>query len=431
MGSYCELYIADYPVLSTKSHVVPIVMTLFRESDKRVSERKISSRNRITWGRIESGGGKMETIVEYRISKRQAVDRLNVMGFTLHRVKRKFDEWRQAKIGEYREYSNVDDSWPDFYTDKLRILETYTLEDYLEAFRVLLTSHIHPASYIDEIPDTSELMKHILGDDEEELYWGFPHSDIRGLIRAVLEVAPNGSSVIQDITETVHAGYYDQEDPVCEQTLNELARDYPINSRIIVLTEGTTDTEVLKPSLKLLYPHLYDYYSFMDFGMRPPGGVGQMVNLVKSFAGAGIENRIVFLFDNDTAAFSALDTLKDIRIPSNIAMIRYPDIELARTYPTLGPSGSVCLDINGLACSVELYFGKDVLETDGCLEPIQWKGYDERLRRYQGEIMHKPELKGRFLAKLARCQHDSSAFDAEEWAEMNSIFLHIFAAFND
>ena len=102
----------------------------------------------------------------------------------------------------------------------------------------------------------------------------------------------------------------------------------------------------------------------------------------------------------------------------------------SRRLSTLGPSGLVHLDMNGLACSVELYFSKDVLATDGCLEPIQWTGYDERLRRYQGEIMYKQELKTRFLAKLAKCQCDSSALDVTEWDGINSILMHIFEAFN-
>ena len=42
MGSYAEVYLARYPVYTTKSAVSPLVMTIFREDDKRVYERKLS-----------------------------------------------------------------------------------------------------------------------------------------------------------------------------------------------------------------------------------------------------------------------------------------------------------------------------------------------------------------------------------------------------
>jgi hypothetical protein len=34
MGTYCELFVADAPVFTEKSQANPLVMTIFRESDK-------------------------------------------------------------------------------------------------------------------------------------------------------------------------------------------------------------------------------------------------------------------------------------------------------------------------------------------------------------------------------------------------------------
>jgi hypothetical protein len=427
MSSYGALYIADYPVFSSRNYVLPDVMTLFRENDKRIYERKVSDRNPIEWGHIESGEGEIETAVEYHTPIKHVLQRLEVMGFTLRRVKKEFEAEKAAELNKIKEWSEDDDH--NLWSDDIEVLETNTFDNYLEAFQSILASMVNTVHYLEKFPDASKLIKYILKDGGE-FHWGFPCLDIRCFIRALLEVAPNESIMVQDITELVNAGYYDQKDDVCELAFQELNKDYPINSKIIVLTEGLTDIEVLEPSLKLLYPHLYEYYSFMDFGVHMPGGVGSLINAVKSFAGAGIKNRIVALFDNDTAAFSAVDTLKNIKIPRNIVIRHYPDIELARSYPALGPSGLIHQDINSLACSVELYFGNDVLEINGHLTPIQWKGYDERLGRYQGEIMHKSELKDRFLEKLSRCQSDPIAINGADWNGVNSILMHIFEAFN-
>ena len=49
MGSITEFSIDGYPLLETKSYAVDEVLAIFRESDKRVFDRKVSERNPIVW----------------------------------------------------------------------------------------------------------------------------------------------------------------------------------------------------------------------------------------------------------------------------------------------------------------------------------------------------------------------------------------------
>ena len=89
---------------------------------------------------------------------------------------------------------------------------------------------------------------------------------------------------------------------------------------------STTESCSCSAHPTLLYPHLDDYFGFMDFeGVRIGGGAGSLVNIVKAFAGAGIVNRTVALFDNDTAARAVLAGLRSIRLPSNIVVKHLPD----------------------------------------------------------------------------------------------------------
>ena len=56
---------------------------------------------------------------------------------------------------------------------------------------------------------------------------------------------------------------------------------------------------------------LEGYYSFLDLNRHEPqGGAGHLVSVVKAFAGAGITNLIIALFDNDTAAREAVRALR-------------------------------------------------------------------------------------------------------------------------
>jgi hypothetical protein len=123
---------------------------------------------------------------------------------------------------------------------------------------------------------------------------------------------------------------------------------------------------------------------------------GNLVNTIKAFVGSGISNRVIAIFDNDSAGFEAIRGLSRTSIPSNIRIMNYPNIKIAKSYPTLGPSGLSSLDINGLACSIEIYFGEEVLNIDGEFSPIQWKGYIEGVKKYQGEIMNKTKLQELF-----------------------------------
>jgi hypothetical protein len=65
------------------------------------------------------------------------------------------------------------------------------------------------------------------------------------------------------------------------------------------------------------------------------------------------------------------------------------------------------MDVNGLAGSIELYLGRDILvEDNGGLSPVQWRGYDRDLNQYQGELMNKTELQHRFMKKIRKARND-------------------------
>lgn len=168
----------------------------------------------------------------------------------------------------------------------------------------------------------------------------------------------------------------------------------------------------------------------MDFGIsNAPGSAGTLVSTIKAFVGSGISNRIIALFDNDTAAQVAIKGLSRTAIPQNIKVLRLPILQLAERYPTLGPSGVSELNINGLACSIELYFGVDILAHGGQLTPVQWKGFDVSINQYQGEILKKQELQNLFLQKLADCSNDPDLIGKTDWSGMRILLAEIFGAF--
>lgn len=249
-----------------------------------------------------------------------------------------------------------------------------------------------------------------------------PFNDDLYSIRAILCAVPRDTIITQEYTDLYHGGWVGDTDVIATET----------GDKIIILTEGSSDIAFLKPALKLLYPHLEDFYSFFDFeSFNAQGGSGSLVNMIKSFAGAGVSNKIIALFDNDTAAREAQTILKDVSLPGHIKVMNYPYLKLAENYPTLGPTGLNNMNINGLACSIELYAGEDVLrDRDDTYFPIFWKGYSAKIQAYQGEILSKKEVQVKFSRKLVKCMEEDAYHQSADWEGMIAVFEQVFNAFN-
>jgi hypothetical protein len=88
------------------------------------------------------------------------------------------------------------------------------------------------------------------------------------------------------------------------------------------------------------------------------------------------------------------------------------------------------MDVNGIAASIELYLGEDVLNDDNNgLLPVQWMGYDTGVRQYQGEVVSKERIHQRFRLKLEQAKLDQSPIGSEQWDGLKLVFSQIFSAF--
>ena len=71
------------------------------------------------------------------------------------------------------------------------------------------------------------------------------------------------------------------------------------------------------------------------------------------------------------------------------------------------------MDVNGLAGSLEIYLGKDVLESkEGYFIPVQWTAYSRRIKAYQGEVIDKQNIHERFRRKLQACESNPDLIDS-------------------
>ncbi len=248
-------------------------------------------------------------------------------------------------------------------------------------------------------------------------YLLFGTSDYSFGLRALLELVDRDAEVVLDCSDIVNGGWMTEDESLSESL-----------PKTLVLTEGATDTAILKETLEVLYPHLRDYFHFMDFNdANIAGGVAQLVHTVKAFIGSNIRNRMIALFDNDTAARDAIRALATIRLPENIQVLLLPPLGYARKYPTIGPQGTVNMNVNGLACSLEMFFGLEVLRDEhGQLTPIQWTGFVPSLQCYQGEVLEKNRLRNKYLKLLRAAAREENPRVGCDWGAMEKVFNEIF-----
>ena len=158
------------------------------------------------------------------------------------------------------------------------------------------------------------------------------------------------------------------------------------------------------------------------------------MKLVRSFVGAGIANRVLALADNDTGAHDALDKLKRGHLPDGYRVMHYPQLPLLRRYPTLGPqlADPVLMDVNGKAGSLEMYLGRDLLTVDGELVPVQWMGYVEGQKSYQGAISpaERKRIHGAFRKKVKAAVQDPSVREGQDWSGVEAIVSAVLEAFD-
>jgi hypothetical protein len=415
MGSYCTLSVSNYEILSMKSQADPIIMTVFRDSDR----RSYSSWDNDYPEDLDD----VEETYEYAATARMCIERLEVMGFTLQKAKADFE----SGVEGWSEYGR---DYPLF-----GIPDDYCFSEWMSAFSKIGERKLSRSNYRDAVDrETQPTIHYMMSHDncDGDFWFGFPYSDLRFVLRAILESLHSDCEVVLGYTDLVHGGYCSPDDELCGLAINELGNQYVINDRIVLLTEGSTDSLILEASLKLLYPHLREYYSFMDFGAaKAPGGSGVLTNTVRAFIGSGIRNRMIALFDNDTAGRSAMKQLVALSLPDNMKIMRLPDIPIARNYPTIGPQGLVVMDVNGLACSIEMYLGTEVLTLpSGQLAPVQWRGLDTALKEYQGEVMDKESLQSRFRKVVAEQHRNPLLVEQHDWKDMRAILEMIFAAFH-
>ena len=389
MGSTCDVSIGGFCFWGTKSYVDDATLSIFHERDRQ--KRKMR--------RPQYGGRKLEKAVIYSVASKAMCERLDAVGYTVAHARADYARGLAEELEFYR-----GKHWSK--GDRKRVKD-WTYDRWCEAIARLVPQGFQVWS-ADKFPDDVDAER--LADDMRHGVGSY-FSDPRYLLRGLLDALPGAPEVILDVTDLITAGYYAKDEAICDEARRGWAYEHSLYGSILLLTEGKTDARILRAAFDGIAPHLASLYGFLDFdGLRIEGSADMLAKTIRSFVGAGISQRLIGIFDNDTAGLAAMGTLSNVSLPDHVRLMTLPENGLAKAYPTLGPQGVSTMDVNGMACGIEMYLGDDALhDARGELRPVRWAGYNQKLGRYQGAVGDKDGIAESFFEGLDRCSGPTEA----------------------
>lgn len=176
----------------------------------------------------------------------------------------------------------------------------------------------------------------------------------------------------------------------------------PTKDKFLLVTEGSTDSFIIKRAFEIIYPEIADFFYYVDMKENYPfTGTGNLFKFCQGLVSINILNKVLFIYDNDVAGNSKFIQSKTLKLPSNVGIMKLPDMNEFTRFSCLGPNGLGFEDINGKAVSIECFLD---LGYKASSEPqVRWKSFDEQSNHYQGELVHKDKYTRIF--QKAKNQH--------------------------
>ncbi|MDY6856788.1 MAG: HEPN/Toprim-associated domain-containing protein [Thermodesulfobacteriota bacterium] len=299
-------------------------------------------------------------------------ERLEFLGYTLEYCRDSFYDL----LAYHSE--NLDDPFSDFDTfskvllhvdvDKQKLPDE---PDYYDLGEYVTKNILQDSEFIKTLPSLDKLNR-FQGTFYENI-------DPYIVLRLLAENAANlDKHVIWRYSDVLDGGWTNQD---------ELFAGLHNSDKYLVVTEGGSDSKILMQSLEPLYPHVADFFNFIDMSENYPfTGTGNVYRFCQGLASIKIQNKILVVLDNDTSGNEIIDKIRSVDLPSSMYVTTLPNLPDFESFSTIGPSGASREDINGKAVSIELFLDHHYDATD--TPTIRWSSYNQTMDQYQGELVN-------------------------------------------
>lgn len=401
MGTEITLDVAGVTVTYSKNHRGIDHGSIFQEQDRTAVK---SDQLDYDWYEEEDEDPTPSEMAFTR-PLRDAVPRLELLGFNLERVQREYDAVARNWL-EVRQSLQDDDDEPIpnlmNFAEFLAFATAHPLESLDDTF-ILGTDDASEAKIrgrfggmqFERIPT---YRSYDIQAYSERSFFGalvnilHPYSILRLLAEAK---ANNDAPVVWQYGPLVQAGWATEREfvPCARRT-----------EAFLIATEGSSDVHILKLAFALLRPGIADFFRFIDVSESHPfsgtgTGTGNLVKFAEGLAKIDVQNQVIFVFDNDAEGLDAHQRLSTLTLPVNMRGIMLPELKEFRSFPAQGPQGLHNSDINRRAAAIECYLDLDV----GGHPPakVLWTNYKKSLDSYQGALEFKDSYSKEFLKQTA------------------------------
>ena len=325
------------------------------------------------------------------------VPRLDLLGYSVEQCRQKYN----TTVQEHPDYHKPDEIPFEVFAlavAKANVDHVMTSEQYAEA-------DFDEGELAAMLLANPEFRK-TLGDKADvgkDIGLFFENLDAYIVLRLLAENPRNlDRDVVWGFDDIVEGGYV-SEDRVYEPLAE--------SSKFLIVTEGSSDADILRKSLARLFPGVGDFFNFVDVQDNYPfTGTGNLANFCLGLSAIKVLNKVIFIFDNDTAGREACLKAIAVNPPSNIKCLLLPDQDNFRQFDTVGPSGSGQSDINGKAAAIECYLD---LSFGRASKPIvRWTAYNKKLNSYQGELIDKEAFTKEFHSSYTRTSYNLAGLKA-------------------
>lgn len=307
-------------------------------------------------------------------------ERLNLIGYDLSSCEKEFNEI--VKTFEYSLDIKIDITFNDFckFISSINVLKVDNLASARDNFDnwdnlgdFFNKSMIKDKEFLDK------LKKHLKKDftilDTEFLSTIHPYVILRLL-------AENEENLEYDVewryNDVIENGWVEK---------SKIVQSISQKDKILIVTEGTTDSFIIKKTIHELYPYLEDLFDFIDMHENYPfTNTGSLTNFCMGLQKINILNYVIAIYDNDTAGIQSYNKAKQICTNENMLIYHLPYMEEFKSFKTIGPNGIYECDINNRAVAIECFLDfKSVSD-----EPIiRWSSYNDAMKEYQGSLINK------------------------------------------
>jgi len=199
--------------------------------------------------------------------------------------------------------------------------------------------------------------------------------------------------------DVVEGGYFEQDDFV---------KPLPQECKILVVTEGSSDTYIIHKALEILMPDIHDFFYFVDMeNSYPFTGTGNVFRFCQGLASINIQNKVLIILDNDAEGVYTYEKCKKLKLPGEMHICLLPRHKEFERIKTVGPSGEMYEDVNERGVAIECF-----LDFGDKEEPIlRWISYNQSAGKYHGILENKEKYTKVFKRNIGKANYDSGKLE--------------------